>query len=97
MNSDRTCEQDGCARAAIALKNSGVPCQKVYKVSEGREPNILNLLEEKKIQFVINTPNPATTNPQIISDGYRIRRKTVEFDIPLITNLELAGMLIDML
>ena len=82
---------------AIALKNRGVPCQKVYKVSEGREPNILNLLEEKKIQFVINTPNPATTNPQIISDGYRIRRKTVEFGIPLITNLELASMLIDMI
>ena len=82
---------------ANALKNDGVPCQKVYKVSEGGEPNILNLLEEKKIQFVINTPSPVTTNPQNISDGYLIRRKTVEFGIPLITNLELASMLVDML
>jgi hypothetical protein len=82
---------------AIALKNSGVPCQKVYKVSEGGEPNILKLVEDKKIQFVINTPNQAKSNPQTISDGYMIRRKTVEFGIPLLTNLELASMLIDML
>jgi carbamoyl-phosphate synthase large subunit len=82
---------------AIALKRSGVPCQMVYKVSEQGEPNILKLLENKRIQFVINTPNPATANPKIISDGYLIRRTTVEFGIPLVTNLELANIVINML
>jgi carbamoyl-phosphate synthase large subunit len=82
---------------ANALKKKGIPCKKVHKISEKGTPNILNLLENRKINFVINTPSLNRINIQIISDGYLIRRKTVEFGIPLITNLELASILIDML
>ncbi len=46
---------------------------------------------------MINTPNLESDDPQVLSDGYRIRRKTVEFGVPLVTNLELAAALIEML
>jgi carbamoyl-phosphate synthase large subunit len=82
---------------AKAIKTGGVPCRAVYKVSEGGTPNILDMLEGNEIQFVINTPNPDRLDSRTVSDGYRIRRKAVEYGIPLITNLELAGMLVDML
>jgi len=82
---------------ARALKTSGVPCGVVNKVSEGGSPNILDMLENGEIQFVINTPNPDRLDSRTVSDGYMIRRKAVEFGVPLLTNLELAGMLVDML
>jgi carbamoyl-phosphate synthase large subunit len=69
----------------------------VNKVSEGGSPNILDMLENGEIQFVINTPNPDRLDSRTVSDGYMIRRKAVEFGVPLLTNLELAGMLVDML
>ena len=80
-----------------AIKTSGIPCREVKKVSEGGSPNILDLIEEKKIQLVINTPNLECVDNATLSDGYMIRRKAVEFGIPLITNLELAGKLVEML
>ncbi|MFH0850697.1 MAG: carbamoyl-phosphate synthase (glutamine-hydrolyzing) large subunit [Candidatus Bathyarchaeota archaeon] len=79
------------------LKMSGVPCSIVAKVSEQVSPNILTMLENKHIQFVINTPNMDNPDTQTLSDGYLIRRKAVEFEVPLLTNLELAAILIDML
>ena len=82
---------------AEALYENGVPCITVYKVSEEGDPSILDLLDHKELKLVINTPNIETADSQVISDGYLIRRKTVELGVPLITNLELAGMLIDML
>ena len=80
---------------AEALQEEGIPCTTVYKVSEEDEPNILDLINSRHLKLVINTPNIGGT--QAISDGYLIRRKTVELGVPLITNLELAEMLIDML
>jgi carbamoyl-phosphate synthase large subunit len=82
---------------AKAIKTGGVPCKAVHKVSEGGTPNILNMLENDEIQLVINTPNQDRLDTRTVSDGYKIRRKTVEYGIPLMTNLELAGMLVDML
>jgi len=82
---------------AKAIKTGGVPCRAVHKVSEGGTPNILDMLENDEIQLVINTPNPDRLDSRTVSDGYMIRRKSVEYGIPLITNLELAGMLVDML
>jgi carbamoyl-phosphate synthase large subunit len=33
----------------------------------------------------------------VLTDGYIIRRQAVEFNIPVITNLELASALVDVL
>jgi uncharacterized membrane protein YbaN (DUF454 family) len=68
-------------------------CEKIYKISEGKKPNVLDLLVERKINFVFNTPNPSRIITQALTDGYLIRRKAVEFGIPIITNLELVDSL----
>ena len=78
---------------AETLEQNGIPCEKIYKISEGKKPNVLDLLVERKINFVFNTPNPSRIVTQAITDGYLIRRKAVEFGVPIITNLELVDSL----
>jgi len=74
---------------------NGISCTVIYKISEPLKPNIVDYLTEKKFMLVINTPSPETVTPQAASDGYLIRRKAVEFGIPIVTNLELAARLVE--
>ena len=50
-------------------------------------------LQEKKLDVVINIPDNETKDTS--QDGYVIRRMTVDFNIPLFTNLQLAHLFID--
>ena len=72
---------------------NGIACEKVYKISEGQKPNVLDLLVERKINFVFNIPHPNRIVTAAITDGYLIRRKAVEFGVPVFTNLELLDSL----
>lgn len=78
---------------AEALKANGIACEQVYKISEGQKPNVLDLIVQKKINFVFNMPNPSRIVTTAITDGYLIRRKAVEFGVPVFTNLELIDSL----
>ena len=78
---------------AETLTENGIACEKIYKISEGKKPNVLDFLVERKINFVFNTPHPNRIVTQAITDGYLIRRKAVEFGVPVITNLELVDSL----
>jgi len=69
------------------LGGNGIQNRKILKISEG-SPNILDLMSEKQIDLIINTPTVGR-NPR--KDGYRIRCSAVELDIPYITTL--AGAL----
>ena len=80
-------------KTAEALRRGGVECENVYKISEGGSPNVLELLERQEIKLVINTPSPGNPDSQVVSDGFLIRRKSVEFGVSMITNLELADTL----
>jgi carbamoyl-phosphate synthase large subunit len=63
----------------------------VYKISEpDRQPNILNLLTERKINFIINVPSTSTIEKFVgmLDDEYQIRRKAVEMGIPVLTTIE---------
>ncbi len=65
----------------------------VYKISEPeRNPNILNLLTNHKIDFIINIPSTSTIEKYIgmLYDEYQIRRKAVEMGIPVLTTVESA-------
>ncbi len=65
----------------------------VYKISEPeRQPNILNLLTNKKIDFIINIPSTSTIEKYVgmLYDEYLIRRKAVEMGIPVLTTVESA-------
>jgi len=84
---------------AIALKSNGIEAVKLYKVHEyGKEPNIMACLQEGHIDMVINIPMPTTVEEKfriIIEDEYKIRRMAVDYNIPVIINLQLAKAVID--
>jgi len=86
---------------AEALGAAGLSSVSVlHKVKEASEnPNILDYLQENKIDLVINVPmgNKQKSYSDVLTDGYIIRRKAVEFNVPVITNLELASALVGVL
>lgn len=75
------------------LKEKIGPVQVVHKISEPeRKPNIVDLLYERKINFIINVPGTSTLEKYVgmLYDEYQIRRKSLELGIPVITTIELA-------
>jgi len=104
LNMTRTISKNGfkifaTKHTAEFLAKNNIKCKTLYKVSENKKPNIIDFLTNRQLSFVINMPSTDHINlkKQIITDGYLIRRKAVEFGIPLITNLELANTLINAL
>ncbi len=82
---------------AETLLANGITCEKVYKISEEKKPNALDLIIDRKINFVFNIPHPNRIVTEAITDGYLIRRKAVEFGVPVFTNLELVDSLVNAL
>jgi carbamoyl-phosphate synthase large subunit len=85
---------------AEVMQAEGVKVTALYKVKEPEaDPNILDYLQDRKIDLVINVPvpNKRTTYTEVLTDGYIIRRQAVEFNIPVIVNLELASTLVKVL
>ncbi len=82
-------------KTARAIVASGLACETLRKVSENVRPNILDYLAERKISMVFNIPQINGDRPrQKLEDGYAIRRKAIEFRVPVITNLELAEAMV---
>jgi carbamoyl-phosphate synthase large subunit len=61
--------------------------------SENREPDVLSFIRERKLDLIINIPR--STRAQHLAEDYRVRRAAVDFNIPLITNLQFAERFID--
>jgi len=84
---------------ALTLKNNGIEAVRLYKVHEfGKEPNIMACLQEGHIDMVINIPMPTTVEEKfktIMEDEYEIRRMAVDYNIPVIINLQLAKAVVD--
>lgn len=84
---------------AKALRNEGIEAIRLYKVHEqGMEPNIKNCMMDGRIDMVINIPLPTTVEEkfrQVIEDEFQIRRMAVDYNIPVIVNLQLAEAIID--
>jgi carbamoyl-phosphate synthase large subunit len=86
---------------AKVLQAAGINSLAVlHKVKEASvNPNILDYLQDRKIDLVINVPmgNKRKSYSDVLTDGYIIRRQAVEFNVPVITNLELASALVKVL
>ena len=88
------------ANTAKVLNQNNVTTTVLHKVRDPEvTPNILDYLQERKIDLVINVPiaNHCSNLTDIITDGYTIRRQAVEFNVPVITNLQLAEALVKVL
>ncbi|MBQ7748156.1 MAG: carbamoyl phosphate synthase large subunit, partial [Paludibacteraceae bacterium] len=53
---------------------------------------VLDMIENKQFDLVINIPKDLTKRE--LTNGYRIRRSAIDFNIPLITNARLASAFI---
>ena len=75
------------------LTENGIENTLVYWPSdEGKAPQALDLLHEKKIDMVVNIPKDLT--PRELTNGYKIRRAAIDLNVPLITNSRLASAFI---
>jgi len=67
---------------AAVLEKAGLKVEKVYKLAEGR-PNAVDLLKNRQIQLVINTPSGQTPR----ADEIKIRTTAVYTGTPIMTTL----------
>lgn len=76
------------------LVDNDVEANLVYWPSEKEmQPQALSMIQEKKIDMVINIPKNLTQTE--LDNGYKIRRAAVDYNIPLLTNTRLASAFIN--
>jgi carbamoyl-phosphate synthase large subunit len=74
------------------FQENGIETEQVFWPDEDKQPNTLDLIKNRMVEMVINIPKDHTTRE--ISNGYRIRRNAIDFNIPLITNARVASTFI---
>ncbi len=74
------------------LTENGVENTRVYWPSEEGQPQALEMLHKKEIDMVVNIPRDLTATE--LENGYKIRRASIDLNIPLITNARLASAFI---
>jgi methylglyoxal synthase len=79
-------------RTSAFLKRNGVPSARVFKVHEKKEPNIRDLIARREIDFVVSIPDP--DRKREFDSDYRMRRLAVDLAVPLLTNLQIAELLV---
>jgi carbamoyl-phosphate synthase large subunit len=73
-------------RTASFLNENGINAEQVDWLDNGKEKNVLSLLSGRLVDLVINIPR----SDNLIENDYEIRRKAVDLNISLITNIEFA-------
>jgi carbamoyl-phosphate synthase large subunit len=75
------------------LKENGINSTRVYWPSDSQsQPQALDLLHAHEIDMVVNIPRDLTASE--LDNGYKIRRASIDLNIPLITNARLADAFI---
>ena len=72
----------------------------LHKVREvDKKPNIADYIRQGKIDLVLNIPLSDTSREQedVLRDEYTIRRLAIEYNVPVLTNLEMASALVKIL
>jgi len=70
---------------ATTLEKAGLKVERIHKLQEGR-PNAVDLLKNKELQLVINTPSGATPR----ADEIKIRTTAVYTGTPIMTTISSA-------
>lgn len=77
------------------MRANNIKAKVLHWPLENKEPNVLTYIANKKIDLVINIPKNAQKVE--LDNDYLIRRKAVDFNIPLMTNIKLAKRLVEAL
>ncbi len=75
------------------MKANGIEATMLHWPLDGKEPNVLTYIAEGKIDLVINIPK--NIEEEELDNDYLIRRKAVDFGVPLITNEQIAKRLVE--
>ena len=70
------------------LRNNGIPAKILNWPLEEKKPNTIDYIQEGKVDMVVNIPK--SYQKEELTNGYMIRRASVDFGVPLITNRQLA-------
>ena len=73
------------------LAGYGIPSSLVRWPLENLSPNATEVIEEQRVDLVINIPK--NYQEMEVTNDYYIRRKAVDFGIPLLTNIQMANRL----
>ncbi|MGI9243456.1 MAG: carbamoyl-phosphate synthase large subunit [Verrucomicrobiales bacterium] len=71
---------------AKILNDNGVPAKQLFKLAEGRRPNVLDMIKNGEVALIINTPSGQAPR----EDEVKIRSTAVANRIPVLTNLRAA-------
>ncbi|MFH1218253.1 MAG: carbamoyl-phosphate synthase (glutamine-hydrolyzing) large subunit [Candidatus Peregrinibacteria bacterium] len=72
------------------FEENGLKCRRLYKISAGKKPSLLDSMMDKEFDLIVNIPKHYSRST--VTDGYLIRRKSVDLNVPLITNAQVAGI-----
>ena len=75
------------------LQENGVPCLRALwpsEIEEGKTgyPAAVDLIRDHKVELIVNIPKDFSTGE--LTNGYKLRRAAIDFNVPLITNRRLA-------
>ncbi len=68
------------------LKEAGVPTKRVFKLHEGRRPNVVDMMKNGEIDFIINTPSDEAAR----EDEVKIRSTAIATKVSHATNMAAA-------
>ncbi len=77
------------------LRANGIDSTVLHWPLENQRPNVMDYLEQKRIDLVINIPK--SSHEDELTNDYLIRRRAVDFGVPLITDLHLAQRFVEAL
>ena len=75
------------------LRENGIEAEIAYKYTDQKSPSAVELMNAGKIDMVINIPREYDVEGR--PDGYMIRRRAVDLNVPLITNMQLARAVVE--
>ncbi|MFH1848770.1 MAG: carbamoyl-phosphate synthase (glutamine-hydrolyzing) large subunit [archaeon] len=75
------------------LARNGVRAEQVEWPLDGAKPNAIDLISEKRIDLIINIPK--NFEKEELTNDYMIRRAAVDFDVPLLTNTQVAKLFME--
>jgi carbamoyl-phosphate synthase large subunit len=75
------------------MRENGLKVDVLHWPLDNKEPNTLTYIADRKIDLVINIPK--NIEKEELDNDYLIRRKAVDFDVPLITNIQLAKRFVE--
>ncbi|MBI2841848.1 MAG: carbamoyl-phosphate synthase large subunit, partial [Armatimonadetes bacterium] len=76
---------------ASFLRSSGVQATQVYKLGDGKSPNLLDLIRGGKVDLLVNT---MSKDRQTEMEAAAIRKASVQHGIPCLTSLDTARALL---